>query len=108
MAVTFTREAAYEMRHRLRLELESRVNQGGDESWARHLAQLDRARIDTIHGLCADILRANAAFAGVDPKFEVLDENLAAILLDDAVDDVLATLEAPLTRLFAEYDVFND
>ena len=102
VAITFTREAAYEMRHRLREELERRA---GDR-WARDLSQLDRARIDTIHGLCADILRANAAQAGVDPMFEVLDENEAAILLDDAVDDVLATLNAPLASLFVEYDAF--
>ena len=106
VAITFTREAAYEMRHRLREELERRLKLPDGDPWARHLAQLDRARIDTIHGLCADILRANAAQASVDPMFEVLDENEAAILLDDTVDDVLATLEAPLSSLFAEYDGF--
>lgn len=106
VAITFTREAAYEMRHRLREELERRLKQPDGERWASHLAQLDRARIDTIHGLCADILRANAAQAGVDPRFEALDENEAAILLDDAVDDVLATIGAPISSLFAEYDGF--
>ncbi|MDE2749821.1 MAG: UvrD-helicase domain-containing protein [Chloroflexota bacterium] len=106
VAITFTREAAYEMRHRLRQELEARARHEDGERWARRLAQLDRARIDTIHGLCADLLRANAAQAGVDPKFEVMDENEAAILLDDTVDDVLAAVEAPVSRLFAHYDAF--
>ena len=106
VAITFTREAAYEMRHRLRQELETRAQHEDGERWARLLTQLDRARIDTIHGLCADLLRANAAQAGVDPKFEVMDENEAAILLDDTVDDVLATVEAPVSRLFAHYDAY--
>jgi len=107
VAVTFTREAAFEMRHRLRQELERRTRENKASHWARHLAQLDSARIDTIHGLCADLLRANAAHAGVDPMFAVLDENDSAILLDDVVHDVLATIEAPLSALFAHYDAFK-
>ncbi len=106
-AITFTREAAFEMRQRLRQELERRAQAADGEPWARHLAQMDSARIDTIHGLCADILRANAAQAGVDPKFEVLDETEAAILLDEVVTDVLATLGLPLARLFATYDAWR-
>lgn len=107
VAITFTREAAFEMRHRLRQELEQRTRDSGAGLWARPLAQLDSARIDTIHGLCADLLRANAAHAGIDPKFEVLDENESAILLDDIVHDALATIKAPLSALFAHYDSFK-
>ncbi len=104
VAITFTRAAAYEMRHRVRLELERRAEASGDAVWLRHLAAMDSARIDTIHGLCASILRANAAQAGIDPKFEVLDEIEAAILLENAVEDVLETLEPELLQLFAFYD----
>ncbi len=107
VAITFTREAAFEMRHRLRQELERRARESSAGHWTRHLSQLDSTRIDTIHGLCADLLRANAAQAGVDPKFEVLDENESAILLDNVVLDALATIEAPLSRLFAHYDSFR-
>ena len=104
VAITFTREAALEMRHRVRLELETRARTSAGDHWARHLARMDSARIDTIHGLCADILRANAAQAGIDPKFEVTDETEAAILLGETVDDVLATIKAPHANLFARYD----
>ena len=104
VAITFSREAAYEMRQRLRQELEERARQSRGAQWARHLARMDSARIDTIHGLCADILRANAAQAGLDPKFEVLDETEAAIMLSETVDDVLAAIEAPHDQLFAHYD----
>ena len=64
-------------------------------------------RIDTIHGLCATILRANAALAGIDPLFEVLDEVEAAILLESIVDDVISELDPALSRLCAEYDNFR-
>ena len=107
VAITFTREAAFEMRNRLRVELERLAQKDAGDQWGRHLSQLDSARIDTIHGLCASILRANAAQAGIDPKFEVLDENESAMLLDDIADDLLATIQAPLSTLFAHYDAFR-
>ena len=37
VAITFTREAAFEMRHRLRQELERRSQESGAGHWARHL-----------------------------------------------------------------------
>ncbi len=106
VAITFTEAAAWEMRGRLRTALQRRAQSAG-ERWARHLAKLDSARIDTIHGLCADLLRANAAQAGVDPLFEVLAETDSALLLSDAVDDILAELDAPLAKLFAQVDAFQ-
>ena len=106
IAITFTEAAAWEMRDRLRKAMQER-SRSTDDYWARHLAALDSARIDTIHGLCADLLRANAAQAGIDPLFEVLAETDAAILLGDAVDDVLAEIDPPLAKLFAQVDAFH-
>ncbi len=107
VAITFTEAAAWEMRDRLRTELQRRAQFADGDRWARHLAALDSARIDTIHGLCADLLRANAAQAGIDPLFEVLAETDAAILLGDAVEDVLAEIDTPLAKLFTQVDAFH-
>lgn len=113
VAITFTKAAAAEMRERVRKELERRVQASDDVSqrkrWSGLLAQMDSARIDTIHGLCATILRANAAQAGVDPQFDVLDEVEAAILLDDVIADVLHDLadrdDGDVARLFTQYEM---
>lgn len=112
VAITFTRKAAQEMRDRVRQELEKRhfAAQSSDErdSWAARIAGMESARIDTIHGLCASILRANAAEVGIDPGFQVLDEVEARRLLDDVIDDVLRVIvleRDPSIRLFMEYDV---
>lgn len=108
VAITFTREAAFEMRNRVRMALEDKVADTANEAqlsrWARLLSEMDTARIDTIHGLCVTILRANAAQAGIDPKFEVLDEVDATILLEDVVSDVLQKVEPELASLFSTYE----
>jgi ATP-dependent helicase/nuclease subunit A len=53
------------------------------------LRQIDSARINTIHALCAEILRASAAELGLDPAFAILEEAEAAILLEGAIEDAL-------------------
>ncbi|HLU10240.1 MAG TPA: UvrD-helicase domain-containing protein, partial [Oceanobacillus sp.] len=111
VAITFTQKAAQEMRDRVREALQERLYNATDETsinlWSKRLAAMDSARIDTIHALCASILRANAAEAGVDPGFEVLDEVEAQLVLENAIDDALRELVAqgnPALELFREYD----
>ena len=111
VAITFTEKAAGEMRDRVRQALEDLLTTATTDDaralWSGRVGAMDSARIDTFHSLCAAILRANAAEAGIDPRFGVLDEVDARILLDNVIDDALRALVAesdPAVRLFAEYD----
>jgi ATP-dependent helicase/nuclease subunit A len=100
-AITFTEKAAADMRVRVAAALEklwrlcepgARLPEGEEEAprafrWLREgqglpaaeiaagaraaLDALDRARIGTIHGFCADLLRRHPRAAGVDPDFTV-------------------------------------
>jgi ATP-dependent exoDNAse (exonuclease V) beta subunit len=74
IAVTFTEKAAGEMKLRLRDKLEAarEASEGVERArLTQALEELEVARIGTIHGLCADLLREYPVEAGVDPLFEV-------------------------------------
>ena len=96
VAITFTEKAAREMRSRVRTALgelaQNAVDPNERQRWVELGSQMDSARIGTIHSLCAEILRAHPAEAGNDPRFEVLDEGLAAALRVQVVTDTSSTL----------------
>jgi ATP-dependent helicase/nuclease subunit A len=106
IAITFTDKAAREMRTRIGSEIRKWLTADGTpqpELWQAAFADLDSARIGTIHSLCAAILRGHPAEAKVDPDFEVLDENTSAALRAQAVQVALDWVanEADAVTLFA-------
>lgn len=114
LAITFTEKAALEMRSRVRAAVAGQAQsfaQGDPERralWAGAEAQIEAARIGTIHGLCAEILRAHPAEAAVDPAFEVADEARARLLKAEAVEDALtwAPTSAAVAPLFDRFSTF--
>ena len=94
VAITFTKKAALEMQSRVRAKLEELKSRADKpevlQFWADLAGKMDGARIGTIHSLCAEILRNHPAKAGVDPRFEMLDESLASHYKIEAVQDCLA------------------
>jgi ATP-dependent exoDNAse (exonuclease V) beta subunit len=107
IAVTFTEKAAGEMKLRLRVALEKERDAAADEGERRRLTEaleaLEIARIGTIHGLCADVLREYPVEAQVDPRFEVISEGEAESLLSLAfhrhLEDVLRDPPEGIRRL---------
>jgi ATP-dependent helicase/nuclease subunit A len=79
LALTFTEKAAGELRDRIRRRF---VALGEEE----HARAVDAGWIGTIHGFCARILRARPLAAGLDPRFEVLDEPAAERLQGEAYE----------------------
>ena len=86
LAITFTKDAAAEIRDCVRRAL---IEEGMDEE----ALTVDDAWISTIHGMCSRILRAHALELGIDPEFTVLTDTDE--LMDQAVEHVLGRATAP-------------
>ena len=84
-AVTFTEKAAGELKLRLRQEVEQARRDAGAAE-AGHLdaalRKLEEARVTTIHGFCAELLRERPVEAGIDPLFQVMTESQSARLFN--------------------------
>jgi ATP-dependent helicase/nuclease subunit A len=111
VAVTFTEKAAREMRSRARKQLHLLLLKASSaaeqQSWAGLDAQMDSARIGTIHSLCAEILRSQPAAAGLDPRFIVVEENKTAALRAQAVQEALvwSVQQEQMTGLFGVFSI---
>lgn len=80
LAITFTEKAANEMRSRLL---------AGCDAGSERRSLLERAQVSTIDAFCNRLLKENALEAGVDPAFEILDEDESRELLGTAIEQVL-------------------
>ena len=74
LAITFTRKAAREMKHRL-------ASMMGPAANAMH--------IGTFHSTCIRILRDNAEVMGLSPRFTVLDEDEQLKIFKSVIEDML-------------------
>ncbi len=106
-AVTFTRNAAAQLRARFLagLEREARTATGQDrDRLTGAIAGLDRAFLGTIHSFCGQILRERPVEAGVGLAFRELDEDDDDQLRRRAWDDHVAALHADADPILAELD----
>ena len=81
-AITFTNEAAADLKRKLRRALAA--------CGLRHLAiDVDAARIGTIHGFCSDLLGEFALRAGMPASLRVLSEGESAVLSHDCAREAM-------------------
>lgn len=99
LAITFTKDAAAEIRERVRAALVA-------EGMERAALSVDDAWISTIHGMCSRILRAHALELGIDPEFSVLED--PGDLMDLAVERVLSREGSAYGDLFGWYPLAGE
>ncbi|MBT9259385.1 MAG: helicase-exonuclease AddAB subunit AddA [Clostridiales bacterium] len=90
VVVTFTEEAAAEMRSRIRAALEREVEKDPGNAFLRHQLQLlPQARISTLHAFCLRLIKRHFRELQLDPSARVLSREEQDLLLEEALDLVL-------------------
>lgn len=82
-AITFTEKAAYDLKRQLRKRIEA-SSRADELRW-----EIDRASVGTIHSFCGELLREHALRLGIDPTFEILDEDEAWAEQDELIKTLL-------------------
>ena len=96
LAVTFTVDAASQLRRKLQKAFETKLRSTEDpeeRKWLR--SQQDRlplARISTINSFCYDLVRSNINEFEFEEGVRIIDENDAGLVLDKAFDSALDLL----------------
>ncbi|WP_295069538.1 helicase-exonuclease AddAB subunit AddA [Ruminococcus sp.] len=90
IVVTFTNDAASELKKRLDIKLREFINERPDD---KHLLKqqilLQSARISTINSFCFDLIRDNMCDTGVTSGFAVLDDSDNKVLRARAMDELI-------------------
>ena len=95
VTVTFGKDAANEMRSRIRSEVSKRLNEAPSseiydyERWREIKDELEDGYIHTLHGFCARLLREYVVRAPVKPEFDTLDEAHATVLMEEVVRELV-------------------
>ena len=90
VVVTFTNDAAAQMKQRLCAKLAEAAEADPGNDWlVTQQSLIPSAKISTIHSFCFDLIRQNAALLDVDPGFKVLDSSEADSIEAQAAENVL-------------------
>ena len=97
LVVTFTRDAAREMKERIgsaiAQKLEAEVNNDPDSQLARRLmkqsALLSEANMSTIDSFCKKVVMENFKEAEIDPAVRTMDDTEAVIIRKKVIEDLL-------------------
>ncbi|WP_297818974.1 helicase-exonuclease AddAB subunit AddA [uncultured Lactobacillus sp.] len=90
LIITFTKAAASEMKERIKLQLDKKLQQDPDNNFLREqLLNVDTANISTIDAFCLDVIRRFYYVIDLDPSFSILtDETQSALLQERALTEL--------------------
>lgn len=87
--VTFTNDAAAQMRRRLMKKFSELIAADPDDLWlAEQFSKLESAKICTISSFCFDLIRENIGGTGLSPDFRIMDDQERELITSAAVDNV--------------------
>lgn len=93
LAVTFTNDAAAQMREKLSAAFAEKIKQDPENKWLlqqQNLLQL--ARISTINSFCLDLVKSNINMFDLSGGLTVLEENVQTLIYERSRDEALQEL----------------
>lgn len=89
LIVTFTQAAASEMRERIAAALHEKITENpADSRLRRQITLLNNAHITTIDSFCLYLLKNHFHEIGLDPAFQIVDENAVKLLKDEVMEEL--------------------
>lgn len=104
LVMTFTNAAAAEMRERIAMAIEKKLE---EEPWREHLqvqaALVHRAQITTIDSFCLSLIRDHFNLLDIDPGFRIGDEGELMLVRADVMEAMLEEYYETGDRVFQEF-----
>lgn len=90
IVVTFTNDAASELRKRLDMKLREKITENPDNQYLlKQQTLLQSAKISTINSFCFELIRDNINGQGITSGFGILDETDNKIIKNQAMDELI-------------------
>jgi len=90
LIITYTKAAAAELRGKISSKLTEYISQHPDDRHMQHQIQrLHLAKISTVHGFCADILREYAYKLDITADFRIAEENESHEMMYQVLQQIL-------------------
>ncbi len=90
LVVTFTKDAAEEMKERIIKRVNIELEKDGNNSFlAEQLIRINKAQISTIDAFCLKVVKNNFKVLDIDPNFRIGDKGELDILTDEALESFL-------------------
>ncbi len=88
--VTFTNDAAAEMKHRLSKRISEKISEKPNNPALRQQQSLlQYAKISTIHSFCIDIIRDNVHKTDFSAGFRIIEENEEKLIINSCIDETI-------------------
>ncbi|MDE5946135.1 MAG: helicase-exonuclease AddAB subunit AddA [Oscillospiraceae bacterium] len=106
--VTFTKDAAAELRQRLNVKIQEKINKNPDNRFLlKQYILFQNAKISTIDSFCFDIIRNNSEKLDITSGFSVLDETRGLLLESQSAEETMQLWSSEHTKEYSFlYDKF--
>ena len=89
--VTFTNDAAAELRQRINLRLQSMMNENPENRFLlKQYTLFQNAKISTIHSFCFDVIRNNTEHLDITSGFSILDDTENTLIENESAEEAMS------------------